>query len=243
MRIYWRSVVGYGVGAPVLYLLAMGFGLGSLVDRHTGTIDQVSYLVFVGPALLVTTVVMECTSECTYTIIEKFTWQRIYYGVAATPVSPRLIAFGELVVVGLKLTLQATLFWVILLVSGGTGGGLSWLMVPVGVLAGFSFGAPLMAFSATRATDDSSFSLIQRFVVMPMFLFSGTFFPLESMPGYLQWVGWVSPMWHGTQLARACSYGLPLGGWAVLGHLAYLVALTTVGVWLAMGQYQRRLTR
>jgi lipooligosaccharide transport system permease protein len=117
------------------------------------------------------------------------------------------------------------------------------LTVPIAILAAIAFGAPLMAFSATREREDFTFSFIQRFIVMPMFLFAGTFFPLESMPSFLQWIGWISPMWHGSQLARAASFGLPLPGWQIAGHLVFLMTLAGVGLALAVLQFRRRLTR
>jgi lipooligosaccharide transport system permease protein len=85
--------------------------------------------------------------------------------------------------------------------------------------------------------------MIQRFVVMPMFLFAGTFYPLESMPVYLQWIGWISPMWHGTQLARFVSFGLPLPGWQVAGHVLFLLAVLAVGTWLGVRNFIARLAR
>ena len=100
-----------------------------------------------------------------------------------------------------------------------------------------------MAFSATRERDDFSFSFIMRFIMMPMFLFAGTFFPLESMPTYLQWIGWISPMWHGTQLARAASFSMPLTGYQIAMHCGFLLTLIAVGVWLGIVQFRRRLTR
>ena len=243
MRSYWHVIAGWGIGTPVLYLLAMGLGLGALIGAHTGTVEGVPYLTFVGPSLLVTSLVMECVSEFTYTVMGNFTWHRIYYGVSATAISPRMIAAGELVAVSLRMTAQAAIFWLILVISGNAPSLWSWLMIPIGVLASMSFGAPLMAFSATRQRDDFSFSFIERFIVMPMFLFAGTFFPLQLMPSYLQWIGWISPMWHGTQLARAVAFGLPLSGVAVAGHMMFLVALTAVGAWLGVVQFRRRLTR
>ena len=243
MRAYWPVLAAYGVLVPVLYLLAMGLGLGTLVDSHTGNVAGVGYLMFVGPSLLVTTVVMECVSEFTYTVMGNFTWHRIYYGVAATPVSPTMIALGELFAVAARMTAQGAVFTLILLVSGNTSSPWAWLMIPIGTLSAMSFGAPLLAFSATRERDDFSFSFIERFVVMPMFLFAGTFFPLESMPRYLQWIGWISPMWHGTQLARAASFSLPLSWPAILAHLGFLVVTTSVGTWFAIRQFRRRLTR
>jgi lipooligosaccharide transport system permease protein len=243
MRAYWQSMVGNGVILPILYLLAMGLGLGTLVDRHAGGVASVDYLVFVAPALLVSSLVMECTGEFTYAVMGNFEWHRIYFGVAATPVSPGQIAVGELAAVAGRLAAQGTAFYLILLVSGSTAAPWSWLMIPIGVLAALSFGAPLMAFSATREHDDASFAVVQRVIVMPMFLFAGTFFPLESLPLGLQWIGWASPMWHGTQLARAVSFGLPLSGWQVVAHLGFLVLLAGVGTRLAIAQYRRRLSR
>jgi len=243
MKAYWQIIVGYGILVPILYLLAMGLGLGTIVDGHAGTVQGVSYLVFVGPSLLVASLVMECSAEFTYTIMGNFNWHRIYYGVSSSPVSPRMIAVGELVGVGLRLVVQGIAFWLILLISGNTASVWSWLTIPIGVLAAISLGAPLLAFSATRVRDDFTFSFIQRFIVIPMFLFAGTFFPIELMPGYLQWIGWISPMWHGTQLARAASFSLPLSGLEIAGHLVFLCGLAGAGVWLAVQQFHRRLTK
>jgi lipooligosaccharide transport system permease protein len=243
MRPYWPVIAGYGIAAPVLYLLAMGLGLGTLIDSHAGTVAGVSYLAFVGPSLLVTTVVLECVSEFTYTIMGNFTWHRIYVGVTSTAVTPGQVAVGELVAVGLRMALQATVFWLILLVSGCTISPWSWLMIPIATLASMSFGAPLMAFSATRERDDFSFSFIQRFLVMPMFLFAGTFFPLDVMPSYLHWIGWISPMWHGTQLARAVSFGLPLSMAEIAIHIGFLAVAFGIGTALGIAQFRRRLTR
>ena len=243
MRAYWHIVAGYGILSPVLYLLALGLGLGSLVDAHTGGVQGVGYLMFIGPSLLVTSLVSEGTAEGTYSVMDYFVWHRVYYGVAATPLTPKLIVGGEMAAVSLRMAVQGTLFWLILVISGSTASGWSWLMIPIGTLAAMSFCAPLMAFSATRERDDFSFSFIERFIIMPMTLFAGTFFPLDAMPRYLQWIGWISPMWHGTQLARAVSYGMPLSPAAVVVHLGFLVGLLALGWVLAAVQFRRRLTR
>jgi len=243
MRSYWHVVAGYGVLTPVLYLLAMGLGLGTLVDGHTGGVQGVGYLTFVGPSLLVTSLVMESVAECTYTVMDYFRWSRVYLGVASTPLTPAMIVGGEVTAVSLRMTAQAVVFWLILVISGSTASPWSWLTIPIGVLASMSFGTPLLAFSATRERDDSSISFIERFIIMPMFLFAGTFFPLESMPRYLQWIGWFSPMWHGTELARAAAFHMPLSPGQIAWHLGFLVGLFVVGYWLAAAQFRRRLTR
>ena len=243
MKAYWTSVVGSAVLTPLLYVLAMGIGLGALVDASTGGVSGVPYLTFVAPGLLVSTVVMSAANELMFPVMDGFKWGKLYYARGATAASSRQVAAGELVAVAIRMLAEAALFWLILVALGATGGGWSWLMVPVAALAGMAFGAPLLSFSATLEDEGFEFSMIQRFVVMPMFLFAGTFYPLENMPIYLQWIGWISPMWHGTQLARWASFGLPLAGWQVVLHVGFLAVLLGFGTVLATRNFTRRLAK
>ncbi len=243
MKAYWTSVVGSAVITPALYVLAMGVGLGSLVDASAGGIDGVPYLTFVAPGLLVSTVVMSAVNELSFPVMLGFKWGRLYYARGTTAASSLQVAVGELVAVGLRLALEAALFWVILVMFGATDPTWSWLMIPVATLAGLAFGAPVMAYAATLEEEGFQFAMIQRFIVMPMFLFAGTFYPLASMPVYLQWIGWISPMWHGTQLARALSFGMPLPTWLVLVHVGFLLVLLAVAATLAVRNFVARLAR
>ena len=118
MRSYLQTILIASVGTPLLYVLAMGIGLGSLVDRGAGGVDGVPYLVFVGPGLLVSAIVMEAAGEFTYPIMTGFKWWRLYEGVQASPIRPFQIAAGELVAVGLRFVFQATCFWAILTAFG-----------------------------------------------------------------------------------------------------------------------------
>ena len=243
MRAYWTSVVGTAVITPLLYVVAMGVGLGALVDASVGGIDGVPYLTFVAPGLLVSTVVVSAVNELTFPVMDGFKWARRYYARGATAASAQQVAIGELVAVGVRLALEAVLFWVILVLFGATDPTWSWLIIPVATLAGLAFGAPVMAYAATIEDEGFQFAMIQRFIVMPMFLFAGTFYPLASMPAYLQWIGWISPMWHGTQLARVLSFGLALPLWLVLVHVGFLLVLLLVGVVLAIRNFVARLAR
>ncbi len=243
MQAYWTSMVGTALLTPLLYVVAMGVGLGSLVDARSGGIGGVPYLVFVAPGLLVSSIVMASTSETSYPVLTGFKWGRLYYARATTAATPLQVALGELLAIGVRLILEAAVFWVVLLCLGAVVSPWSWLVIPVAALAGLAFGAPLMAYAATMEDEGAQFALIQRFVVMPMFLFAGTFFPLESMPPYLQWIGWISPMWHGTQLARVAAFGLALAWPQVLGHLAFLLVVLGVGAWLAVRNFVARLNR
>jgi lipooligosaccharide transport system permease protein len=228
---------------PVLYVIAMGIGLGTLVDAASGGVSGVPYLTFVAPGLLVSTVVMAAANEFMFPVMDGFKWGRHYYARSATAASAGQVALGELVAVALRMLAEAALFWAVLVGLGATDPTWSWLMIPIAALAGMAFGAPILAFAATLEDEGFEFSMIQRFVVMPMFLFAGTFYPLESMPVYLQWIGWISPMWHGTQLARFVSFGLPLPGWQVAGHVLFLLAGLAVGTWLGVRNFIARLAR
>jgi lipooligosaccharide transport system permease protein len=237
------SLLSYMVVTPLLYLVALGLGLGSLVDQGAGSVDGVSYLVFVGPALLVSTVVMSVSGELTYPVMGGFKWDRIYFGPHATPVTPEQIAVGHLGGVMIRFVVQAGIFWGLLVAFDAAPSGWSWLSVPIAVLTAAAFGAPLQAFAASLDDEGYQFAFVQRFVVMPMFLFAGTFFPLAVMPVALQWIGWISPVWHGTQLARQATYGAAEPLWLTVVHVAALVAMAGVGVALGRRQYARRLGR
>ncbi|UFU06564.1 ABC transporter permease [Ruania halotolerans] len=241
MRAYLVPNAITAIGQPLLYIIAMGLGLGALVGSGVGTVDGVDYLTFVAPALLVSTVVMSVTGEMTYPVMAGFKWMRTYYGPGATALRPDQIALGHLLAVVIRFVVQSAIFWVIAVAFGATTLGWSVLMVPIGVLAAVAFGAPLQAYAASLEGEGFQFSFVQRFIVMPMFLFSGTFFPLSVMPVYLQWIGWLSPVWHGTQLARVASYGAEVPGWLIAVHVVVLAAAGLAGVLWARRVYARRL--
>lgn len=241
MRAYFWPIMFYAAGQPLLYMVAMGIGLGSLVDAGVGAVDGVDYLTFVAPALLVSTVVMSVSLEMTYPVMAGFKWQRLYYAPQATALEPGQVALGHLLAVVIRFVVQSTIFWVVMLFFGAAPGAWSWVVVPIGVLAATAFGAPLQAYASTITDEGFQFSFIQRFIVMPMFLFAGTFFPLSAMPVYLHWIGWISPVWHGTELARAVSYGAPLSPLMTTVHLTFLLGCTVLGMVLAVRLYTRRL--
>lgn len=243
MRAYLPTIVIRAIGLPLLYLASMGLGLGALVDSGAGGVDGVSYLIFVAPALLVSSVVMEATGEFTYPVMSGFKWQKHFYAAAASPLQPGQVALGEVVAVGLRFIAESVIFWLALLAFGAITSPASWLVILIAPLAALAFGAPLMAFSASQNDEGAQFAFIQRFIVMPMFLFAGTFFPLSAMPVYLQWIGWISPMWHGTQLARIVCFGMPNPWWLTLVHLAVLVVAAVAGTWITARVFTRRLTR
>jgi lipooligosaccharide transport system permease protein len=113
----------------------------------------------------------------------------------------------------------------------------------VASFAGMSFGALMLAATSFVKEDDGFFAIVARFIVAPMFLFSGTFYPLEQMPLFLQWIGWISPLWHSTNFARSISFGLEVPGWLMIVHAAFLIISLVVGMIIARNQFASRLLK
>ena len=242
MKGYGWSIIMYSVGHPVAYLFAMGVGLATLVDAQgAGAFGGVGYVTFVAPALLVSAAVMTAANEFTFPVMDGFKWRRTYYGPHASPLTPKQIAAGHIMAVTLRLLLQSAVYFAAVVLFGAAPGGWGWATIVVATVAGLSFGLPLMAYSASITEDKGQFALVMRFIVTPLFLFSGTFFPLETLPIFLRWIGWISPLWHGTELGRVLTYGYDEPVWLSAIHILYLGALALLGWVLARRMYERRL--
>jgi lipooligosaccharide transport system permease protein len=109
------------------------------------------------------------------------------------------------------------------------------------IFAGMGFAALMMATASFVYDDDGFFAIVGRFVIAPMFMFSGTFSPIEALPLWLQWVGWISPLWHSTNMGRNLSYGHEVAPWLMAIHFAYLIGLYVVGFYFASRQFKKRL--
>ncbi len=237
----WRGSVVTSFANPLLFLLAMGFGLGSLVDdgAGSGTLGT-DYVSFLAPGLLATTAMQVAVNEASYPILGSVTWYPVGFAQVATPLRPADIALGHLTWIGLRLTMAAAAFALVTVVLGAAES--VWIVaaVPAAVLCGLAFAAPMAAFSVTRRRDHA-LPAVERFVIVPLFLFSGTFFPVSQLPGPLEAVAVVTPLWHGVRLCRTLSLGeATLVG--SLGHVAALVAYLAVGVAVALWAFRRRLT-
>lgn len=242
MKGYGWTIVMYGVGQPVAYLFAMGVGLATLVDTGSASaFGGVSYLAFIAPALLISAAVMTAANEFTFPVMDGFKWRRVYYGPHASPLTPEQIATGHIMAVTLRFLLQSTIYFVVVALFGASPSGWGWVSVLVATLAGLSFGLPLMAYAASVKEDKGQFAMVMRFIVMPLFLFSGTFFPLDSLPLVVRWIGWISPIWHGTELGRVFSYGYGESPLLTILHLVFLVGLAIAGWMLTKRQFVRRL--
>jgi lipooligosaccharide transport system permease protein len=230
MRAYLQTLLVTGFGNPFLYLFAMGVGLGSLVSANMGptAVNGVSYLAFVAPALLCTAGVTVASEEFTYPVMLGFKWNPTFVGISASPISAGQIIDGVVISVVARLLGTSIVYYAFMLLFGAVPSPWGWLAILVATLGGLAFGAPVMAYVATLEQDTGQIAMLMRFVLLPMTLFSGTFFPLSTMPLYLQWIGWISPLWHSTELARVFAYGYAEPLWLTLVHVLYLAALFVV---------------
>ena len=228
---------------PVLFLAAMGLGLGSYVQDDAGALGGVSYLAFLAPGLLASTAMQSAAFEATFPIMGGLVWNKVFHAMYATPISGRDVALGNLAWMAIRLTLICTVFTVVIVLFGAATSPLIVLVIPVAVLTGMAFAAPIAAFSATQRTPEK-FNAIFRFGVTPLFLFSGTFYPIESLPAIAQPLAWVTPLWHGVDLARGLSLGT-IGEAPLLAviHLVVLLGSIVVGTILAVRTISARLVR
>jgi lipooligosaccharide transport system permease protein len=212
----WRGSITTSFLYPVLYLAALGLGFGSLVKSPVG---GVRYLDFLAPGLLASTAMQIGGNESMYPVID--------------------VLVGHLAWIALRLLMVTSIYLLIMAAFGTVLSPLAILAVPVGVLTGLAFAAPIAAFAAAQQ-NDTGFSTIYRFGLIPLFLFSGTFFPISQLPGWLQPIAQATPLYHGVALCRALVLG-HVEVTAAVAHLAYLVALSAIGFAVAQRTYRRRL--
>ena len=238
-RRMWRGNVVTSVVSPVVYLLALGVGLGVFVDRSADLPNGVSYLEFVAPGLMAATAMQISSFEASWPVLSAIKWDRQYHAMLATPLRIRDVILGHQAYFAFRLILTATVYFVVIAAFGAVESPLGVLAIPVTVLVGLAFTAPLAAWAAHTQTE-VSFVAIFRFVILPMFLFSGTFFPISSLPAPLEVLAWFTPLWHGVTLCRDLTLGdvSPVD----LAHVAYLLAFIAVGLVAARFTYTRRLS-
>jgi lipooligosaccharide transport system permease protein len=234
----WRGSAVTTVVTPVVYLLALGVGLGVFVDRSADLASGVSYLEFVAPGLMAATAMQIASFESAWPVLSAIKWDRQYHAMLATPLRIRDVVFGHQAYFAFRLFLTASIYFVVITAFGAVESPLGILAIPVTVLVGLSFSGPIAAWAA-HAQNEASFVAIFRFVILPMFLFSGTFFPISSLPAPLEVVAWFTPLWHGVTLCRDLTLGTV--SWDDLAHLAYLCAFVVVGLLAARWTYARRL--
>jgi lipooligosaccharide transport system permease protein len=235
----WKGSAVLSFVQPWLYIGAMGVLLGGYVDDAGALGGASTYLEYIAPGLLAATAMMVAVGEVMWPVMGAIKWDKTYYSMIATPLRVRDIVVGHLGYVTFRVILTSAVFAAVLAVTrifptvvGALGA------FAASVLVGMALATPVYGFSA-GARSEQGFALIYRLGLMPMFLFSGAFFPISNLSEPLEWLARITPLWHGVELARMSA----LGTWdaTALGHVLYLVVLAAVGVWWAVHRLERRL--
>lgn len=236
----WRSSLFLSFLQPTLYLTAMGIGLGRLVDGGGAQLPgQVSYLRFLGPGLLAAWCMQTASFESSFSISGKMTERRNYEAMFATPLRVIDLVTGELAWVGVRLLSVATIFAVVLSLFGAVRASLALLSVPPAVLTGLAFSAPMLAY-AGHIKAGGNFNVAFRFIIAPLFLFSGVFFPVTQLPVPLQWLATFTPLYHGVELTRGLALQTLTWPAAAL-HVLVLLAVVMLGIRAAVWTFARKL--
>jgi lipooligosaccharide transport system permease protein len=241
-RVYarlWRGLAFSTFVQPALYLAAMGIGLGGMVDAHAGRVDGLTYLQFVAPGLMVAGAMQIAASESMWPVLGGVKWAKHYFGIVATPIGPGELCCGYVLWIALRSMFGAAAFLLVAAVAGAVPSWWGLLAIPAAALCAGAFCALLSAFSISQDSD-LSFPMIMRLGVLPLFLFSGTFFPINQLPAALQAIAVVTPLWNGVELARAATTG-NIDVIPALGHVAVLVAYIAVGLAAGVRTFTRRL--
>jgi lipooligosaccharide transport system permease protein len=236
----WRASLFSSFLSPILLLLAMGIGLGSLVDRAGGP-GGFRYVIWLAPGLLANVAMQTAAGESAYPVMAGLRWIKSYDAMVAAPLDSRDVVLGHFAWVSLRVT-QVTIVFALMAV---------WLadLDPVGaigatgaaVLTGMAFVGPVTAYTA-KFNNDTSLSNLFRYIVVPLFLFSGVFFPISQLPGFMQWLAWATPLWHGVELSRWLALGLE-PAFAPAVHIGYLVVVGVAGMAVAIRLFQIRLIK
>lgn len=230
MTAQWRTnwaVMLSGFVEPVLYLLALGVGLGSVVGDVAGPDGApVAYAAWIAPALLAVSAMNGAVYDSTWNVFFKLRYARLYEGMLNTSLGPLDVALGEIGVALVRGGVYATGFTGVMAAMGLVRSWWALLMVPGAVLVAFGFAAFGMAVTSWMRTIQQMEWVT--FLSLPLFLFSGTFYPLDVYPEPVRWAVQALPLWHGVELLRDLAAGTP--GAATAGHAAYYAVLVAAGV-------------
>jgi len=240
-RRVWRGSLTVSFLNPIFFLVSIGVLLGTLVDRSDPDLGGLSYLEFVAPGLVAVTAMQTAASVTTFPVKAGLKWLRTYHAVVATPVKVRELVAGVLVWAGARVIVACCLFVLVAAIGGAFTSPLAALAPLAGLLCGLAFAAGLAAVSSGTDSDQWLVAIF-RFVLVPLFLFSGTFFPIEQLPDWIQPLAWATPLWHGVALSRDLATG-ELDGLLDTVHVVYLVVFTAVGAAITVRACEVRLRR
>lgn len=235
----WRGSVISTFLSPILFLLAMGVGLGSLVDENGGGDLGISYLAFVAPGLLAATAMQTGAGDGAWPVMAGLKWRKSYHAAVSTPVGSRDLVAGHLGWVAIRLTFVLVVYALAIWLFDALPLGRALLAVGPALLTGIAFAAATTAYAASLE-NDTGLSNMFRFGIVPLFLFSGTFFPISQLPDWLEPVAYATPLWHGVSLSRSLALGVPTAVPAWIS-VVYLVVMFGIGAALAVRRFRSRL--
>jgi ABC-type polysaccharide/polyol phosphate export permease len=236
----WRGTVVISVVNPLLFLTATGIGMGRLVNRHaSGSLQGHAYLAFVVPGLLAAAVMQTTSIEAGGPVYTSARDSGSYRAAMATPLSPADILTGHLMFMGLRVLLTAVAFTAVGAAFGAVSLARAPLLVLAAFLCGMAFATPIAAWAVSARTR-AGLGAVYRFVIMPMYMFSGTFFAVSQLPPPLRVIIEVTPLWHGVDLCRTLAFGDARPAETLI-HVTYLAALAVAGFILARRNYARNL--
>lgn len=237
----WRATITVAFLNPIFFLLSIGVLLGGLVDRGGSDLGGLTYLEFVAPGLLAATAMQIGTNEGSFPVMAGLRWIRTYHGVVATPVRVGELLAGMVAWASARILVATAIFAAVAAAAGALTSPLALVAPAAALLCGLAFTAPIAAV-ASGTDNHAILTAIFRFGILPLFLFSGTFFPVEQLPAALQPVAWATPLWHGVSLCRDLAHGTAELGPSLL-HVAYLVAVIAAGFALTARLLRRSLLR
>ncbi len=243
LLVYKRGwmVIFSGFFEPLFYLLGIGYGMGTLIGDVTLADGRaISYAAFVAPALLGQASMNGAIAESIFNVFFKLNFSKTYDAILATPLGIREIAVGEMLWSLFRGTLYVIAFVLVMIGMGLVISPMLYLVIPASILIGAAFSAACLATTAYLRTVQD-FDLPMGLVVMPMFLFSGTFFPISIYPQPIQLAMELTPLFHAVGLLRGLATGLM--GWHELWDLAYLVAFGAIAMWIALNRLEQRLIK
>jgi lipooligosaccharide transport system permease protein len=237
----WRGSVISSFVTPLLYVLAMGVLLGGFIKGDPAKLEgATSYLMFVAPGMVAAQSMTLVFGEMTYPVMSAVKWHKTYFSMTATPLSVRDVVVAHLTFVTARVALTSGVFLLVMAPFGVFSSVLGVVLAFfLQLLIGLAFATPVYAITAS-VKDESVFSLIFRLGMIPMFLFSGAFFPVGNLDPFLEGLAKVTPLWHGVDLTRMLTVGHVQVGWALV-HLVYLGALAVGGYLLVVRQLEKRL--
>jgi len=240
----WRGTVITSFVNPVFFLAAMGAGLGSLVDDGSGAPLSIPFITFVASGLMAANAMQNGAGDGSFPVMAGILWRKNFHGTVTTPLGPADIMLGRLIWGVGRLIFVLVVFAVIAVLFGALEIGPALAAIPPAVLTGVAFTTAISAWTLTQK-DGRSLSTLFRFLIVPLFLFSGTFFPISQLPDWLEPVAYATPLFHGVELVR--KFALPgidesiitsIPGWV---HFAYLLVMAGAGLYWSIRLLDKRI--